>query len=266
MLGHRFTKYTPPEENGKSDFDKLLNIFMQLVLMTSGNVAEALQWLTEVDRQHGLTNGTYGIGDFIEDLKKNGYVTDEGPRGEFKLKAKSEQSLRQSALEEIFGKLKRTKSGEHNTSHSGRGDEQTTERRDYEFGDTLEQIAVTDSLRNAQINHGLESFFMTEEDLEVMESEYKTQTSTVLMIDISHSMILYGEDRITPAKKVAMALAELITKKYPKDTLDILVFGDDAWQIAIKDLPYLHVGPYHTNTVAGLELAMDILRRRKNAN
>ncbi|MBT1709884.1 hypothetical protein KK062_16685 [Fulvivirgaceae bacterium PWU5] len=266
MLGHRFTKYTPPEEKGKSDFDKLLNIFMQLVLMTSGNVAEALQWLTEVDRQHGLTNGTYGIGDFIEDLKKNGYVTDEGPRGEFKLKPKSEQSLRQSALEEIFGKLKRTKSGEHNTSHSGRGDEQTTERRDYQFGDTLEQIAVTDSLRNAQINHGVESFFMTEEDLEVMESEYKTQTSTVLMIDISHSMILYGEDRITPAKKVAMALAELITKKYPKDTLDILVFGDDAWQIAIKDLPYLHVGPYHTNTVAGLELAMDILRRRKNAN
>ena len=86
------------------------------------------------------------------------------------------------------------------------------------------------------------------------------------MIDISHSMILYGEDRITPAKKVAMALAELITKKYPKDTLDVLVFGDDAWQIEIKDLPYLKVGPYHTNTVAGLELAMDILRRRKNSN
>jgi len=107
---------------------------------------------------------------------------------------------------------------------------------------------------------------MTEEDLEVIESEFKAQTSTVLMIDISHSMILYGEDRITPAKKVAMALAELITKKYPKDTLDILVFGDDAWQIEIKDLPYLQVGPYHTNTVAGLELAMDILRRRKNSN
>ena len=107
---------------------------------------------------------------------------------------------------------------------------------------------------------------MTEDDLEVMESEFKTQTSTVLMIDISHSMILYGEDRITPAKKVAMALAELITKKYPKDTLDILVFGNDAWQIEIKDLPYLEVGPYHTNTVAGLELAMDILRRRKNTN
>jgi Ca-activated chloride channel homolog len=266
MLGYRFTKYAPPPDQGKTDFDKLLKIFMQLLLMSSGNVSEALQWLTEVDRQYGLTSDNYGMGDFIEDLKRKGYITDEGPKGEFKLTAKSEQNLRQSALEEIFGKLKRSRQGDHNTTHSGRGDEQTTEKREYEFGDTPEQIAVTDSLRNAQINHGVDNFFMTEHDLEVMESEFKTQTSTVLMIDISHSMILYGEDRITPAKKVAMALAELITKKYPKDTLDILVFGDDAWQIEIKDLPYLQVGPYHTNTVAGLELAMDILRKRKNNN
>lgn len=266
MLGYRFSKYSPPPETGKSDFDRLLKIFMQLVLITSGNVQEALQWLTEVDRQHKLMTPDYGIGDFIEDLKRKGYITEEGPKGEFKLNAKSEQNLRQSALEEIFGRLKKTKSGDHNTRQSGRGDEQTTDHRDYEFGDTLEQISVTDSLRNAQINHGLENFFLAEDDLEVLESEFKTQTSTVLMIDISHSMILYGEDRITPAKKVAMALAELITKKYPKDTLDILVFGDDAWQIEIKDLPYLQVGPYHTNTVAGLELAMDILRRRKNNN
>jgi uncharacterized protein with von Willebrand factor type A (vWA) domain len=107
---------------------------------------------------------------------------------------------------------------------------------------------------------------MTDDDLQVMESEYKTLTSTVLMIDISHSMILYGEDRITPAKKVAMALSELITTRYPKDKLDIIVFGNDAWSIEIKDLPYLQVGPYHTNTIAGLELAMDILRRRKTHN
>ena len=266
MLGYRFSKYAPPAQSQKSDFDKLLQIFMQLVLITAGNVSEALQWMTEVDRQHKITNAKYGMGDFIEDLKKNGYITEEGPKCEFKLKAKSEQNLRQSALEEIFGKLKKNRSGEHKTPHSGRGDEATTDRRDYEFGDTVEQISMTDSIRNAQINHGFEDFLMTEDDLEVIENEFKTQTSTVLMIDISHSMILYGEDRITPAKKVAMALAELITKKYPKDTLDILVFGDDAWQIEIKDLPYLQVGPYHTNTVAGLELAMDILRRRKNTN
>lgn len=266
MPGYRFSKFIPTAEKAKSDFERLLKIFMQLVLITSGNVAEALQWMTELDKQYNITNDQYGIGDFIEQLKREGYIAETGANGELRLKARSEQNLRKSALEEIFGKLKKSRGGEHNTFHNGRGDEQTTERRDYQFGDTLEQIAITDSLKNAQINHGLENFFMTEDDLEIIESEYKSQTSTVLMIDISHSMILYGEDRITPAKKVAMALAELITKKYPKDTLDLIVFGDDAWQIEIKDLPYLQVGPYHTNTVAGLELSMDILRRKKNPN
>jgi uncharacterized protein with von Willebrand factor type A (vWA) domain len=266
MLGYRFSQYVPPPESKQSDFDRLLKVFMQLVLITSGNLGEAQQWLTDVDKQYKLTSDKYGIGDFIEDLKKKGYIDEKGPNGELVLKARGEQNLRKSALEEIFGKLKKSKGGEHKTPHNGRGDEPTTDRRDYEFGDTLEQISVTDSLKNAQINHGLDDFFMTEEDIEVVESEFKTQTSTVLMIDISHSMILYGEDRITPAKKVAMALSELITKKYPKDTLDLLVFGDDAWQIEIKDLPYLQVGPYHTNTVAGLELAMDLLRKRKNTN
>jgi uncharacterized protein with von Willebrand factor type A (vWA) domain len=266
MLGHRFSKYSPPPADQKSDFDRLLKMFMQLVLITSGNVAEALQWMTEVDRQHKITSPNYGMGDFIEDLKKRGYIGEESPQGQYKLKTRSEQHLRQSALEEIFGKLKKSRGGEHKTPHNGRGDEPTTDRRDYEFGDTMEQISMTDSLRNAQINHGFEDFFMTEDDLEIVENEFKTQTSTVLMIDISHSMILYGEDRITPAKKVGMALAELITRKYPKDTLDVIVFGDDAWPVEVKELPYLQVGPYHTNTVAGLELAMDILRKRKNAN
>ena len=130
----------------------------------------------------------------------------------------------------------------------------------------MEKLSISESLKNAQINHGLDDFRLTQDDLEVHETYFQSQTSTVLMIDISHSMILYGEDRITPAKKVAMALAELITTRYAKDSLDIIVFGNDAWQIEIKDLPYLEVGPYHTNTVAGLELAMNILRRRKNPN
>ena len=130
----------------------------------------------------------------------------------------------------------------------------------------MDQISMTESIKNAQINNGIGDFRLTENDLVVEESMHKSQMSTVLMIDISHSMILYGEDRITPAKKVAMALSELITTRYPKDTLDILVFGNDAWPIKIKDLPYLTVGPYHTNTVAGLQLAMDMLRRKRNTN
>lgn len=269
MIGYRFTEYTPEEQarQGKAKFDSLLKIFLELINMTGGNVAEALAWLSSLDKKYHLTDNSYGIGDFIEDLKQKGYIEENPQRiGFFQITPKSEQTIRRNALEEIFGKLKKSKPGNHQTPKSGKGDEVGVERRNFEFGDNLEHIAFTESIRNAQINHGFEDFFLTQEDLEILETEHKAQTSTVLMIDISHSMILYGEDRITPAKKVAMALAELITTKYPKDTLDIIVFGDDAWQVSIKDLPYLQVGPYHTNTVAGLELAMDILRRRKNTN
>ncbi|MEL6560629.1 MAG: VWA domain-containing protein [Bacteroidota bacterium] len=265
MIGYRFTEYIPEKSKEKSAFDNLLDIFMQLITITSGDVAEALNWMTNLDRQYNLTDGE-GLSDFIDQLKAKGYISDKTPDGEFKITAKSEGEIRKSALEEIFGKLKKSGKGSHKTNFSGQGDELSTDFREFQFGDTLDQISMTESIKNAQINHGFQDFMMTEGDLEIQEKEFKTQTSTVLMIDISHSMILYGEDRITPAKKVAMALSELIKRKYPKDTLDVIVFGNDAWQIQIKDLPYLTVGPYHTNTVAGLELAMDLLRRKKNKN
>jgi len=265
MFGYRFSKYINTK-GSNSPFDSLLKLFQQLIVITSGDVAETLSWMNELDRQHKMTPKDYGMGDFIEDLKKKGYITEDNESGEFKITAKSEIDIRRSALEEIFGKLKKSQKGDHTTNFSGNGDEIGADRRNFEFGDTFDQISMTDSLKNAQINHGITDFSLTEDDLEVVEKEFKTQTSTVLMIDISHSMILYGEDRITPAKKVAMALSELITRKYPKDTLDIIVFGNDAWQIQIKDLPYLKVGPYHTNTVAGLELSLDLLRKRKNKN
>ncbi|GAA4827355.1 vWA domain-containing protein [Algivirga pacifica] len=267
MLGYRFQKYIPNPKEGKTPFENLMDVFQQLLTITSGDVSEALQWLTELDKQYDLTNNDYGIGDFIEDLKSKGYIKEDPATGNFAMTAKSEQSIRKSALEEIFGKLKKSRNkGNHKTPYIGQGEEFTSEIRNFQFGDSLDQISMTESIKNAQVNHGIGDFTLTEDDLRIREQEFKAQTSTVLMIDISHSMILYGEDRITPAKKVAMALAELITTKYKKDTLDIIVFGNDAWQIEIKDLPYLQVGPYHTNTVAGLELAMDILRRRKNPN
>jgi Ca-activated chloride channel homolog len=265
MLGHNFSKFNP-SENDKTPFDKLLNIFTQILTHTSGDFGEAMQWLNELDKEYKLTNNEYGIGNFLEDLKSKGYIDENPNNGEIKITAKTEQTIRKSSLEEIFGKLKKTKNGNHQTFKPGGGDEINPETRPFQFGDSMEQIDFTNSIRNAQINHGIDSFRMQEDDLEIRETDFKSQTSTVLMIDISHSMILYGEDRITPAKKVAMALAELIKTKYPKDTLDIVVFGNDAWPIEIKDLPYLQVGPYHTNTVAGLELAMDILRRRRNPN
>lgn len=266
MKGFRFRKYIPPSVSEKSDFARLLPVFLKLLLITSGDANEALQWLTEADRQYKLTSDNYGIGDFIEDLKRRGYLAEDLQTGKFYVTAKTEQHIRKSALEEIFGRLKKSRRGDHNTLHTGKGDEPTADRRAYSFGDSPEQIAITDSLKNAQINHGTEDFRLTEDDLEIIEQEFKAQTSTVLLIDISHSMILYGEDRITPAKQVALALAELIRRKYPKDTLDFVAFGDDAKPIELKDIPYLEAGPYHTNTVAALEMAMDILRRRRNPN
>lgn len=265
MRGFVFSEYRKQEENG-TPFERLLNLFMELLQYTNGDATEALNWLTQLDREHKLTTSDYGIGDFIEDLKNNGYLKEDDQTGRFKITGKSEQTIRKRSLDQVFGKLKKTRQGNHQTFKTGQGDEINPETRPFEFGDALESIDFTGSIRNAYVNHGVDSFSMKEDDLEIHETDFKTQTSTVLMIDISHSMILYGEDRITPAKKVAMALSELITTRYPKDTLDIVVFGNDAWQIEMKDLPYLEVGPFHTNTVAGLELAMDILRRRKNPN
>eukprot|EP01136_Pigoraptor_vietnamica_P033652 Opistho-1_new@96732 len=264
MKGFVFTQYK--EGDDRSPFQKLFDLFMELLQYTSGDATEALDWLTQLDKKYALTNNDYSIGDFIEELKEQGYLQENENDGAYKITAKSEQTIRKRSLDEIFGKLKKTKQGNHRTFRSGQGDELNPETRPYEFGDALEAIDFTGSLRNSFVNHGVESFKMQQDDLEIHEMDFKTQTSTVLMIDISHSMILYGEDRITPAKRVAMALSELITTRYPKDTLDIVVFGNDAWQIEMKDLPYLQVGPYHTNTVAGLELSMDILRRRKNPN
>ncbi len=257
------------EEKSISPFDKLFGIFKELITHTSGDFDEAIEWLRELDKEYELTDETYTIEDFIEDLKAKGYIReeiDENGGSGMGITAKTERAIRQTALENIFGNLNKSGAGNHKTKASGQGDEMTGEFRSYHFGDSLEKISLTESLKNAQINHGISEFELTEEDLVVEDTQFKSQMSTVLMIDISHSMILYGEDRITPAKKVAMALAELITTRYPKDTIDILVFGNDAWSISIKDIPYLKVGPYHTNTVAGLQLAMDILRRKRNTN
>ena len=261
--------FTPFEAPNQTPFEKLFDVFSELITHTSGDVDEALDWLNILDKEYKLTTEDYTMEDFIEDLKKKGYLREEiqpDGNGQLSITAKTERVLRKNAMDQIFGNIRKNGTGNHKSKKSGQGDESTGEFRDSKVGDSFENISITESLKNAQINNGVGEFRLTEQDLVVEDTHHKSQMSTVLMIDISHSMILYGEDRITPAKKVAMALAELITTSYPKDTLDVIVFGNDAWPIKIKDLPYLNVGPYHTNTVAGLELAMDILRRKRNTN
>ncbi len=259
--------FTSHSEKELPIFDKLLEIFKELITHTSGDADEALDWMRELDKEYELTTDEYTMDDFIEELIEKGYLKDPDEEdGQFKITAKTEQSIRQHALNQIFGNIRKSGLGNHQTKQTGLGDETTGEFRNYVFGDALEDISMQESIKNAQRNHGLDNFLLSEQDLVVNETNHKAQMSTILMIDISHSMILYGEDRITPAKKVAMALAELIKTRYPKDTLDIIVFGNDAWPIKLKELPYLNVGPYHTNTVAGLSLAMDLLRRKKQTN
>lgn len=264
-MGYRFKNFI---RDPKSRFDELFKIFKQLITHTSGDVEEALSWLRELDKEYQLTDKDYTLDDFIAELKKRGYLRDKNDgSGGMSITPKTEQAIRNNALEYIFGKLKKGASGNHKTKFTGKnGEELSSDLRAYEFGDSPQSIAMVESMKQAQINHGVDDFKLTENDLLVGEQEFKTQTATVLMIDISHSMILYGEDRITPAKMVAMAMAEMIHRNYAKDSLDIIVFGDDAWPIQVKDLPYLRVGPYHTNTVAGLELAMSILRKKKASN
>ncbi|KQK25350.1 hypothetical protein AR438_06995 [Chryseobacterium aquaticum] len=270
--GFTFSKHIPEEI---SNFDRVFDVFKDLLTHTSGDIEEAFEWLDMLDKEYDIFTDEYTLEDFEKDLIKRGYIkkeddSEDGNTGTGKgkniLTAKLEAALREFALDQIFGKLKKSGVGNHRTNKVGIGDERDGENRNFQYGDDLSTVNMTESLKNAQINNGISDLRLTEDDLIVEETKHKAQMSTVLMIDISHSMILYGEDRITPAKKVAMALVELIHRKYPKDSIDIIVFGNEAWPIKIKDLPYLQVGPYHTNTVAGLELAMDILRRKRNTN
>ncbi|GAB5518112.1 MAG: VWA domain-containing protein [Rhodothermales bacterium] len=249
----------------QSTFDTLFDLFQQLLTLSAGDVSEALNWLTQLDERYGLTDENMGIGDFIDELRKRGYLDENQQTGALKLTAKSERGLRQRAMEEIFTHLRKSGRGNHKTQFQGEGRERLPETRPWRFGDDVHNLDVTGTLSNAFRRNG-GGFNLSEEDFAVYETDHHTSVATVLMIDLSHSMILYGEDRITPARRTAMALSELILTRYPKDTLDIVAFGNEAWEVSIKDLPYLNVGPYYTNTRAGLQRARDILQRRKNRN
>ncbi len=262
----RFTNWDDQKHGaGMLPFDRLFDVFQQLLEHTAGDAGEALNWMTQLDNKYGLTDGSMGIGDFIDELKKRGYLK-EDQDGAIKITARTERTIRSRALEEVFRQLRKAGRGDHKTPFAGKGDERLPETRNWQFGDDVSLLDITGTLSNSFKRCGAGDWNLAEDDFQVYETDFRTNMATVLMIDLSHSMVLYGEDRITPARKTAMALSELILTRYPKDTLDILVFGNDAWQIEVKDLPYLEVGPYHTNTVAGLELAIDIIRRRRNPN
>ncbi|MEC7159674.1 MAG: hypothetical protein VXW24_05230, partial [Bacteroidota bacterium] len=231
MQGFVFHKYYRPNSSS-SPSDTMKRLFYQLLPYVNGDAQEAIHWLNELDRKYHLTTSTYGMGDFIEELKREGLIQENAEQGKgYSITAKTEQQIRQNALEEVFGKLYKKGKGNHKTPYAGQGEDTSSGYKMYDYGDDFSSIDSSASMRNAMTRSNYNEYRMLQKDLVVREREHLARSATVLMIDISHSMILYGEDRITPAKKVAMALAELISRRYPKDDLDLVVFGNDAWQI-----------------------------------
>ncbi len=269
MLFHyeKFDQNVPREINLK----KLTNLFLEFLNRMSGNANRALQQMEHLWNQHQLTQATgMDFEEFKEYLEEQGLLQSSSFQGNggasYSPTQKADREIQKSAFEEIFSDLKKDSSGNHPVPHPGSGGERLPETRPWSFGDSVQDIDFTSSISNALLRNGLDQFQMSEDDLESYEKEHLSSCATVILIDISHSMILYGEDRITPAKKVAMALVEYIQQRYPKDDIEVVLFGDDAIPVEVAKIPRVSVGPYHTNTKAGLQAALKILQKKKQAN
>ena len=189
--------------------------------------------------------------------------TGEAQQAKFEITDKSLDFLGFKSLRNLLGSLGKSSFGRHDTRDLATGIEASGSSKTYEFGDTL-NLDITATLSNAIQREGLTLPLNIEySDLRVNQCEYQSSCATVLMLDCSHSMILYGEDRFTPAKKVAMALSHLIRTQYPGDSLSLVLFHDSAEEIPLSQLARVKVGPYYTNTREGLRLAQRILQRQR---
>ncbi len=186
-----------------------------------------------------------------------------GPPVKFELTEKAVDFLGFKTLKDLLGSLGKASFGRHDTRDLATGIESSGPSKPYEFGDTL-NLDVGGTLLNALAREGLRVPLEVDyQDLLVHQSEYQSSCATVVMLDCSHSMILYGEDRFTPAKRVALALAHLLRSQYPGDSLNLVLFHDSAEEVPISQLAKVRVGPYYTNTREGLRLAQRILQRQK---
>ncbi len=192
-----------------------------------------------------------------------GQVGEAQSQARFEITDKGLDFLGFRALRDLLGSLGKSSFGRHDTRDTATGIEASGASKTYEFGDTL-NLDITATFSNAIQREGLHLPLNIEyRDLQVHQCEYQSSCATVLMLDCSHSMILYGEDRFTPAKKVAMALSHLIRTQYPGDSLSLVLFHDSAEEMPLSQLARVKVGPYYTNTREGLRLAQRILQRQR---
>ncbi|MCC5877042.1 MAG: VWA domain-containing protein [Candidatus Sumerlaeia bacterium] len=246
---------------------KLTDLFLELLNRTSQDVNAALEHMERIWEMNHIEEQT-GISfeEFREYLEDQGLIQENTSTGRFSPTRKGDMEIQKAAFEEVFAGLRKDMSGNHPVPHPGAGGERLPETRPWEFGDSVQDIDFTRSIGNALLRSGGMVDSLEEDDLETHETEHLTSCATVILIDISHSMTLYGEDRITPAKKVAMALIEYINQRYPKDVIDVVLFGDDAVPVEVSKVARIDNGPFHTNTKAGLQAALKILQKRKQAN
>ncbi len=215
----------------------------------------------------------------IERMERENYISARGPRGpkregngqgngqegeaRFEVTDKSLDFLGFKALRDLMGSLGKSSYGRHDTRHWATGVEASGASRRYEFGDTL-NLDTTATLSSAIAREGIGlPLNMEYDDLHVHQCDYQSSCATVVMLDCSHSMILYGEDRFTPAKRVAMALSHLIRTQYPGDSLSLVLFHDSAEEIPVSQLARVKVGPHYTNTREGLRVAQRVLARQR---
>jgi Ca-activated chloride channel homolog len=230
-------------------------------MMAEGQLDELIQKLIERMQQEDYIS----IDEPHDPARRSsvGGQTGEAQQTKFEITDKSLDFLGFKALRNLLGSLGKSSFGRHDTRDLATGIEASGSSKTYEFGDTL-NLDITATLSNAIQREGLSLPLNIEySDLQVHQCEYQSSCATVLMLDCSHSMILYGEDRFTPAKKVAMALSHLIRTQYPGDSLSLILFHDSAEEVPLSQLARVKVGPYYTNTREGLRLAQRILQRQR---
>ncbi|MFO7893752.1 MAG: VWA domain-containing protein [Longimicrobiales bacterium] len=231
-------------------------------------IADMLDELVErlVEEGYLTVDGESGMPRSFQEMQGEGTIDDAADAArqvEFNLTGKGLDFLGYRTLRDLLGGLGKSSLGAHETAHLSTGVEAEAASRPYRFGDTM-NLDIPATLRKAMAREGLElPLDLRRDDLMVHQAEHRSSCATVLMLDISHSMILYGEDRFGPAKKVALALSHLIRTQYPGDTLRVVTFGDRAEEVPLKSIARARVGPYHTNTAEGLKLARRILRGQK---
>ena len=261
--------------------DAILDALLNGGLLPEEAVQQLLGDPADADQAEGQSGLEQLIQQIIEQMAEQGYISmrpggdgqagasmsgPETPTARFEMTDKSLDFLGYRALRDLLGSTGRSSFGRHDTRELATGVEASGTSKPYEFGDTINIDAsgtILNAVRRARGAVGSGLIDVQYEDLMVAQGEYQSSCATVLMLDCSHSMILYGEDRFTPAKQVALALANLIRRQYPGDALNVVLFHDSAEEIPLKQLARVRVGPYYTNTREGLRLARRILERQR---